>query len=183
MPQPTLTKISAPRTGLSRSFCRRHASVVALLAPGALFALGMAILAQSSRFAWLRHPATFRWEIWAIAGAGTVATLAGWLDHRLHLRLGAKVGPKERNVELAALLLGGLPLFALMALATWTHARALLVPVIAQTVLVAVLVAYDELRFHVHRCRRYETVLHRLLVFGQAGALLAWIHLCFGRPL
>ena len=166
-----------------RAFWRRHASVMALVAPGALFAAGMALLGQSNRFAWLRSPATFRWQIWAIALFGSVATVAGFLDHRLHLRLGAKVGPKERRVELAALVLGGLPLFALMAVAMVTHSRALLGPVIAQTLVVAGLVLYDELRFHTRRCGGYETVLHRVLVFGQAGALLAWMHLCFVAPL
>ncbi len=165
-----------------RPIDRRWASVAALFAPGALFALGMLVLARTPRFAWLASPSTFRWEIWAIAAFGGVATLAGWLDHRLHLRLGAKVGPKERRVELAALVLGGVPLFGLMAVATWTHAAVLLLPVVAQTVFIAVLVVYDEVRFHTHRCGTYETVLHRLLVFGQAGALLCWMHLCFVRP-
>lgn len=165
-----------------RGFLSRNASLAALFAPGALFGVGMMLLARVERFAWLRSPLTFRWEIWAIAAFGITATVAGVLDHRLHLRLGAKVGPKERKVELAALAFGGIPLFALMAAATWTHAAALLLPVVAQTVLVAVLVAYDEIRFHAHRCGTYETILHRVLVFGQAGALLAWMHLCFVRP-
>ncbi len=162
---------------------RKHASVAALFAPGVLFALGMVLLAQSSTFVWLRSLGTLRWEIWAIMLTGTVATLAGLFDHRLHLRLGAKVGPKERRVELAALVLGGLPLFVLMAVATVTHARTLLVPVILQTLVTAALVIYDEVRFHTRRCGRHETILHRVLVFGQAGALLAWMHLCFVRPL
>jgi hypothetical protein len=146
-----------------------------------LFALGMLVLSQNERFAWLASPRTFRWEIWAIGAFGGIATFAGFLDHRLHVKLGAKVGPKERKVELAALVLGGVPLFVLMAIATWTHASVLLLPVVAQTVFVAVLVAYDEVRFHLHRCGRWETFLHRVLVFGQAGALLAWMHLCFVR--
>ena len=69
------------------------------------------------------------------------------VDHRLHATLGITIGPKERKVELVALVFGGLPLFVLMAIATVTGARALLVPVVAQTVFVAVLVAYDEARF------------------------------------
>ncbi len=172
----------APRRR-ERSFVRKNASLAALFAPGALFALGMVLLAQDDRFAWLRSFATLRWEIWAIGAFGGVATFAGLLDHRLHLKLGAKVGPKERAVELAALVLGGIPLFVLMAMATFTHGAFLLLPVVAQTVFVAVLVAYDEIRFHSHRCGTYETVLHRVLVFGQAGALLAWMHLCFVRPM
>jgi len=157
--------------------------MAALLAPGALFALGMILLSQSTRFEWLRSPHTLRWEIWAIAIFGSVATVGGVLDHRLHLQLGMHVGKKERRVELAALALGGLPLFALMAVATWTHAAVLLLPVMVQTLVVAVLVTYDEVRFHTRRCGRYETLLHRVLVFGQAGALLCWMHLCFVRPL
>lgn len=160
----------------------RGASLLALFAPGALFALGMLVLSRDDRFAWLRSVATLRWEIWAIGALGGIATVAGVLDHRLHLKLGAKVGPKERTVELAALVLGGIPLFVLMAMATVTHGEFLLLPVVAQTVFVAVLVAYDEIRFHAHRCGTYETILHRVLVFGQAGALLAWMHLCFVRP-
>ncbi|CAN5749703.1 hypothetical protein BH09MYX1_BH09MYX1_08010 [soil metagenome] len=162
-----------------RPFLRRNASLAALFFPGVVFAVGMLLLARVDRFAWLRAPGTLPWEIWAIGGFGLVATLAGVLDHRLHLRLGAKVGPKERRVELAALVLGGIPLFVLMAIATWTHSSALLLPVIAQTLVTATLVVYDEVRFHAHRCGMYETVLHRVLVLGQAGALLAWIHLSF----
>ncbi len=164
-------------------FLRRNASLAALVAPGAAFGAGILTLSTDPRFAWLKSPWTWRWEIFAIAAFGGSATFAGWLDHRFHTALGAKVGPKERNVELAALVVGGLPLFGLMAWATWSHSLALLLPVLAQTALIAALVLYDELKFHTRRCGRYETMLHRVLVFGQAGALLAWMHLCFVRPL
>jgi hypothetical protein len=163
------------------SWLQRDRALLALLAPGLLFCTLLVALSAHERFTFLRSVRTIPWELWMIAVCGTTATAAGVLDHRLHLRIGAKISQKERAVELAALVFGGLPLFALMAIATWTRARAMLLPVLAQTALVAALVLNDELRFHRRRCGAYETALHRTLVFGQALALLAWMHFAFVR--
>jgi hypothetical protein len=43
------------------------------------------------------------------------------------------------------------------------------------------MICYDEFVFHRKRCGRYETMLHRLLVFGNGIAWLAWMHWCFVR--
>ena len=43
-----------------------------------------------------------------------------------------------------------------------------------------VLICYDEFLFH-RRCGRFETLMHRLLTFGNGLAFLAWVHWCFVR--
>lgn len=157
-------------------------NLIASLTPGVVFAIGLVVASFGTRFAWLRgSPLRYPWELWVIAIAGGAASLAGILDWRLHRRLGVAIGAPERRAERIALVLGGLPLFAMMAAATVLRAQWLLVPVVAQTVLVVVLVCYDELVFHRRRCSPEETRLHRILTLGQATALLAWMHFCFVR--
>ncbi len=157
-------------------------NLIASLTPGAAFAVSLVVASFGERFAWLRQsPLHYPWELWIIAVAGGAASLAGILDWRLHRRLGVAIGGPERRAERIALVFGGLPLFAMMLAATALRARWLLVPVVAQTVLVVVLVCYDELVFHRRRCSAEETRLHRVLTMGQASALLAWIHFCFVR--
>lgn len=158
-------------------------NLIASLTPGVVFAAGLVVASFGTRFAWLQEsPLRYPWELWVIALAGGAASLAGVLDWRLHRRLGVAIGAPERRAERIALVFGGLPLFAMMAAATALRARWLLIPVVAQTVLVVVLVCYDELVFHRRRCGPEETRLHRILTLGQAAALLAWMHFCFVRP-
>lgn len=157
-------------------------NLVASLTPGVVFAAGLVLASFGTRFAWLREsPLRYPWELWVIAIAGGAASLAGILDWRLHRRLGVAIGAPERRAERLALVFGGLPLFAMMTAATAWRARWLLVPVVAQAMLVVVLVCYDELMFHRRRCSPEETRLHRMLTLGQAVALLAWMHFCFVR--
>jgi hypothetical protein len=54
-----------------------------------------------------------------------------------------------------------------------------LLPVLIVLLFTVTLICYDEFIFHRRRCRRLETVLHRLLVFGNGTAWLAWAHWCF----
>jgi hypothetical protein len=90
------------------------------------------------------------------------------------------VGRKERNCELLALAGGGVPMFVLMSAASLGQQPArFLVPVIVVLLFTVTLICYDEFIFHRRRCRRMETVLHRLLVFGNGAAWLAWAHWCF----
>jgi len=162
------------------------ASLVALLLPGILFGAGLIRLRDHPQFAWLRRIADYPWQLWVIAFSCGVATLAGfgdWAWHRWAAR--CVVGRTERNYELLALAGGGLPMFVLMTLASLS-ARPLqfLLPVLVVVLFTVTLICYDEFIFHRRRCRRLETVLHRLLVFGNGTAWLAWAHWCFvGRSL
>jgi hypothetical protein len=54
-----------------------------------------------------------------------------------------------------------------------------LLPAIVVVLFIATLICYDEFIFHRRRCRPLETVLHRVLVFGNGAAWLAWAHWCF----
>jgi hypothetical protein len=56
-----------------------------------------------------------------------------------------------------------------------------LLPIIGVLVFTVVLIAYDEFVFHRRRCKPFETLLHRVLVFGHATAFAAWFHFCFVR--
>jgi hypothetical protein len=91
------------------------------------------------------------------------------------------VGVREHHAHVAALGLGGLPLFCLMAAASLSaRPLAFLMPVLAVLVVTVVLICYDEFRFH-RRCGWYEAVMHRLLTVGNGLAFLAWAHWCFAR--
>src|SRR5688572_2118844 len=74
------------------------ASLIALFLPGVLFAGGLFLLRDHPEFRWLRSVASFPWQLWIIALAGTTATIAGFGDWTYH-RWVAKcvVGRKERN--------------------------------------------------------------------------------------
>jgi hypothetical protein len=157
------------------------ASLIALLLPGAGFSLGLYLLRGLPQFVWLRHLSLYPWQLWVMAASGLVATLAGlgdWVFHRWATR--CVVSRAERNCELLALAGGGLPMFGLMSLAS-VSARPLqyLLPAIVVLLFTTALICYDEFIFHRRRCKRLETVLHRLLVFGNGIAWMAWAHWCF----
>ena len=153
-----------------------------LFAPAALFAVGLVwVAAQEPRFAWLVEPGRYPWELWCMVTFGTVATLGGvgdWIFHRLYVA----VGPKEHLSHKLALLTGGLPLFALMVAASLVpQPQNLLLPVMVVALYTATLICFDEFVFHRRRCTPFETTLHRMLVFGNGIAWLAWCHFCFVR--
>jgi hypothetical protein len=157
-------------------------SLFALFVPGVLFAVGLGMVRDQPRYAWLGNLAEFPWEIWVIALAGSVATVSGVLDWRYHRSGHTAVGGAEHRSEVAALVSGGVPLFALMAVASvTTRPEAWLVPILVVVLYTTVLICFDEFVYHRRRCGRYETTLHRLLVFGNGTAWLAWMHWCFVR--
>ncbi|MBI4346169.1 MAG: hypothetical protein HY553_04900 [Elusimicrobia bacterium] len=157
-------------------------SLLALLAPGVGFASGLFLLRDHPRYLWLNHPAACPWEFALIAVSGLAATAAGVADWRFHRVSGERIGPKERHGELIALALGGLPLFTLMSAASvMRRPQALLLPILATVLFTVACICYDEFVFHRARCGRYETRLHRLLVFGNGVAWLSWMHWCFVR--
>jgi hypothetical protein len=121
------------------------------------------------------------WQFWMIAVFGTIATVGGVLDwcfHRDPLLL--KISKKERDAEAAALGLGGVPMFVLMWSAMMSDApRFFLIPIIVVLIYTVVAISYDEFVFHIHRCGKQENTYHRMLVFGNGLAWLAWFHFIF----
>ena len=166
-----------------RSWTERFpANLVALFVPGLLFVVGLVLMRDHERFRWVRDLGEYPWEFWVIAACGTIATVAGSADWAFHRSGKAAIGPKEHRSELMALACGGVPLFALMAAASLIERPVvLLVPVIVVLIFTVVMICFDEFVFHRRRCGRYETVLHRLLVFGHGFAWLAWANWCFVR--
>lgn len=169
------------------SDARRHRSrhgvvaLLAMLAPAGLFPLGLLLLQDDVRFAWLSRPTDYPWELWIIALCGTTATLAGLADWWIHRSGVTVVGVREHLAHVAALGIGGIPLFFLMAAATLsTRPHVLLLPILVMLVLTVVLICYDEFLFH-RRCGWLEMLMHRALTFGNGLAFLAWIHWCFVR--
>ena len=87
----------------------------------------------------------------------------------------------EHRAHLAALGLGGGTMFILMSIASLVaRPQVLLLPIVVVALFTCTLICYDEFLFH-RRCGRFETLTHRLLVFGNAIAWLAWTHWCFVR--
>lgn len=167
----------------SRRRRSRHGPValLAVLAPAVLFPFGLVFLHRAPGFGWLSQPADYPWELWAVAFCGTVATLAGVADWRVHRSGITVVGVREHRAHVAALGLGGIPLFGLMATAS-VSARPIvfLIPVLVVLIFTVVLICYDEFLFH-RRCGRYESLMHHLLTVGNGVAFLAWAHWCFVR--
>jgi hypothetical protein len=152
-----------------------------MLAPATLFPLGLALVRDDPRFAWLRRPADYPWEFRAVAVCGTVATLAGFADWRIHRSGSTVVGVREHRAHVAALGFGGVPLFGLLAAASLSpRPLAFLLPVLVVLIVTVVLICYDEFLFH-RRCGWREALMHRLLTFGNGLAFLAWSHWCFVR--
>lgn len=153
-------------------------SLIALFLPGIAFYLGLALLWNEPKFVWLHTLSAFPWQFWAITFFGIMATVGGvidWVYHRREVRI---VGKKERRYELFALA-GGIPLFILMSAASLSEKPVqFLIPVILVVLYMTVLICYDEFIFH-RFCKPFETAMHRLLVFGNALAWLAWAHWCF----
>lgn len=167
----------------SRLSARHLSALLSLLAPPLLFAtcLGIAY-ALLPEYAWLDRPARYPWQLWVLTIAGTIATVGGVGDWRFH-RAWVTVGPAEHRSHLLALATGGLPLFGLMVAASVaSDPLRLVIPIIVVALYTATLIAYDEFVYHRRRaCAPIEVVFHRLLVFGNATAWLAWLHWCLER--
>lgn len=175
-----------PQTAsLARSRRRSPRLPLALLAlffPAVLFGIGLILMRHHPRYAWISSAALYPWEFWAILASGLVATTAGALDWKYHRSGKVVIGRPEHQSELAALAVGAGPLFALMAAASVIECpQVLLLPILVFVLFTTVLICYDEFVFHRKRCGVYETLLHRLLVFGNGIAWLVWMHWCFVR--
>jgi hypothetical protein len=178
-----MTRGGAASVQQARRRLSRHgaSALAAMLVPAVLFPLGLFLLRDEPRFAWLGDVRAYPWELWAIAVCGTAATLGGFLDWCFHRSGETVVGGREHGAHLLALAGGGLPLFALMAAASVSpRAARFLVPVLVVLIYTVVMICYDEFVFH-RRCGRFETFTHRLLTCGNGLAFLAWAHWCFVR--
>lgn len=155
-------------------------SLFFLLLPGVGFTAGLMVLSGKPGFRWLQNPMQYPWELWVLVLGGLAAALGGFLDWKFHRLQGVLVGPREKQYELIALGAGGTPLFVLMSMASLSsRPHDYLLPVLGVLIFTVVMICYDEFIFHRKRCGRYETFLHRLLVFGNGFAWLAWAHWCF----
>lgn len=161
---------------------RHYLSLILLFAPALLFGL-LVIL-------YMNHPALkiqaafpyFPWQFCLLAIAGIIATIGGVLDWRFHRNpLNMKIPAKEREAEAFALGLGGLPMFVLMWLATISEKPSYyIIPIMIVLIYTVVAISYDEFVFHIKRCGKIENRYHRMLVFGNGIAWLAWFHFIYG---
>jgi len=158
---------------------RNYLSLILLFFPAVLFASLLVFFGKDVLTKYDLNAPPFQFYILMICGL--VATVGGVLDWRFHRDpLKLKISKKERDAEAKALGLGGLPMFILMWLAMM-HAQPtfFLVPIIVVLVYTVVAICYDEFVFHIHRCGKTETRYHRMLVFGNGFAWLAWFHFIF----
>jgi hypothetical protein len=160
---------------------RPYLSLILLFAPPFL-ALILLWFFRNEPFLRMRNEFPFLpWQFILMGFAGTIATIGGVLDWRFHRNpLKLQLSKKERDAEAAALGLGGLPMFFLMSAAmTGEKPTNYLVPILVVLIYTIVMICYDEFVFHIHRCGKTETLYHRMLVFGNAVAWLAWFHFIF----
>ena len=160
---------------------RKYASLILLLTPALLF-VGLIIL-------FIDHPNLkikedfpfFPFQFYLIGTFGAVATLGGTLDWSFHrTELNMKLSKKERDMEAAALGLGGVPMFILMFTAMLSeHKRFFIIPIIIVLIYTIVAICYDEFVFHRVRCGKKENLYHRLLVFGNGLAWIVWFQFIF----
>jgi hypothetical protein len=160
---------------------RPYISLVLLLVPPGLFGLLLVLFQHNARLQLSGEFPYLPWQFLVVAVAGAVATLGGILDWRYHRNpLHLKIPKKERDAEAAALGLGGVPMFGLMSLATLRgNPTAWLIPIVVVLIYTVVAISYDEFVFHRKRCGPVENTYHRMLVFGNGAAWLAWFHFIY----
>ena len=162
---------------------RQYLSLILLFLPAVLFA-GLLWTYRDHPKLGVQDALPFApWQFILLGISGLIATVGGVLDWRYHrdpLRL--KLSKKERDAEAAALGLGGLPMFVVMWLATLSERpTTYLIPIVLILIYTVVAICYDEFVFHIRRCGKTETHYHRMLVFGNGLAWLAWFHFIFCR--
>ena len=160
---------------------RYYLSLVLLFVPAVLFGLLFFVFRESPKLRVENGFPYLPWQFLAVIFFGTVATIGGTLDWRFHRDpLQLKISNKERDAEAKALGLGGLPMFVLMWLAMMsTQPANFLAPIVIVLTYTVVAICYDEFVFHINRCEKTETLYHRMLVFGNGAAWLAWFHFIY----
>jgi hypothetical protein len=180
MPTPVSTINKRPH---SKSRLRPYLSVFLLFLPAVLFALLLWQYRYDPRLDLLSGFPYLPWQFFAIVISGLIATAGGFLDWRFHRDpLKMKIPKKERDAEALALGAGGMPMFILMTLAMLSQNPAnYLIPILIVLIYSVSIISYDEFVFHRKRCGRVETLYHRMLVFGNGLAWLAWFHFIYCR--
>jgi hypothetical protein len=163
-----------------QSSWRNYLSLLLLLIPAILFS-GVLYYGNERM---IRSSVDFpfvAWELYVIGLSGTIATLGGILDWRYHRDpLKMKLSEKERDAEAFALGVGGVPMFIFMTLASFSeNSHYYLIPIIVVLIYTVVAICYDEFVFHRKRCDKEETIYHRMLVFGNGIAWVAWFTLIY----
>ena len=154
-------------------------SLVGALIPGVVFA-GLVLSGgeglYSSRFLLLLNS----WELVPIIGFGLLglgSAIADWMFHRTGDT--GVICKKERDVEKAALWLGGVPIFFVTLHATFfglpPWKTCLLVLLL---VLTSLFVCYDQFIFHRKRCNALENRFHLGITLGNIFAWLFWLECC-----
>lgn len=160
---------------------RQYRSLVLLFVPAVLFVALFWVFCDDPALGVRKEFPFVPWQFVVLGIAGVIATIGGVLDWRYHRDpLLLKLSKKERDAEAAALGLGGVPMFMLMWLAMMSkHPADYLVPVVLVLIYTVAAICYDEFVFHIRRCGKTETRYHRMLVFGNGVAWLAWFHYIF----
>lgn len=160
---------------------RTYLSLILLFIPAILFGFLIIIYRNDTKLQISSRSPYIPWQFWVISLFGIIATAGGVLDWKFHRNpLNMKIPKKERDAEAKALGLGGLPMFILMWLAMMSSTPSnYLIPILLVLIYTVVAISYDEFVFHIKRCGKVENRYHRMLVFGNGIAWLAWFHFIF----
>lgn len=160
---------------------RQYLSLILLFIPAVLFGVLLVVFRESPNLHLNDSFPYLPWQFWAIGFFGVIATAGGALDWAYHRNpLNMKIPKKEREAEAKALGFGGVPMFILMWLAMMSsYASYYLIPILVVLIYTVVAISYDEFVFHIKRCGKLENMYHRMLVFGNGLAWLAWFHFIY----
>jgi hypothetical protein len=166
---------------IKSNFFRPYLSLFLLFVPALCFGILILVYRNHPKLAFSTALPFMPWQFWVLAFFGIIATIGGVLDWRFHRDpLYMKIPKKERDAEAAALGLGGVPMFVLMWSAMMNdNPRLFLIPIVIVLIYTVVAISYDEFVFHIKRCGKLENTYHRMLVFGNGLAWLAWFHFIF----
>jgi hypothetical protein len=160
---------------------RTYLSLILLFVPAVLFGLLLIIFKDNPNLQITDKFPFLPWQFLIVGLFGVIATVGGVLDWRFHRSpLNMKIPKKERDAEAAALGLGGIPMFLLMWFAMVSSMPTnYLIPIILVLIYTVVAISFDEFVFHIKRCGKVESTYHRMLVFGNGIAWLAWFHFIY----
>jgi hypothetical protein len=166
----------APKKGL-----RSYLSLIFLFIPAILFGALILLYKGNTQLRISPHFPFLSWQFFAIGVFGVIATAGGILDWQYHRNpLNMKIPKKERDAEALALGAGGVPMFLLMWFAMLSaHPANFLIPILIVLIYTVVGISYDEFVFHIKRCGPTENRYHRMLVFGNGIAWIAWFHFIY----
>lgn len=164
------------------SFIKNYLSLIMLFMPGLCFVGLLFVFKDAPPLQFNTVFPFIPWQFYIIGLFGIIATIGGVLDWGYHRnKLGSKLSTKERIAEAKALGFGGIPMFILMFIAMLhSHPQYFIIPILIILIYTVVVICYDEFVFHIKRCKKEETIYHRMLVFGNGIAWLSWFHFIYG---